>query len=383
MSEKVLFVDDEPAVLEGYKRLLGRELAMDTALGGLRGLAVIEESGPYGVVVSDMRMPHMGGADFLTKVREIAPTTVRMALTGYTDIENAITAVNEGQIFRFLTKPCSREELSGAIESGLSQHRLVEAEKELLEGTLRGCVLVLSEMLSFTNPAAFGRAMRLRHFVQNATKKLQLKAGWSYEIAAILSQLGCVTLNQSLVNAAYAGEKLAPEDQKKYEGHAAIASQMLAKIPRMGAIAQIIAQQSGSETPIEAATPEERQEIEFGIQLLRVGLAYDERLSRGMSPQEAAGWVQLQFKGLDRALLSVLDGLGVAVPVQHRKCAIRELSAGMILEQDLRTAAGLLIVGKGQELSQPWIDRLQEYLRRGVIEGTLEVHVPWTESRYS
>src|SRR5450631_4101005 len=117
MTEKILFVDDEPAVLEGYKRLLGRELAIDTAIGGESGLAAIADSGPYAVVISDMRMPGMNGAQFLAKVREVAPTAVRLALTGYVDIDTAMSAVNEGNIFRFLTKPCSKENLSRAIEA--------------------------------------------------------------------------------------------------------------------------------------------------------------------------------------------------------------------------------------------------------------------------
>src|ERR1035438_1861758 len=203
MSEKILFVDDEPAVLDGYRRILGRDLSIETAVGGALGLTAIAESGPFAVVVSDMRMPQMDGAQFLTRVRDVAPDTVRMALTGQTDIDTAMAAVNEGRIFRFMTKPVSKENLLKAVESGLAQHHLITAEKELLEGTLKGCVSVLSEMLSFSNPAAFGRAMRLLRFVQHAAQKLALKSSWSYEIAAMLSQLGCVTLNQDLVNAAY------------------------------------------------------------------------------------------------------------------------------------------------------------------------------------
>lgn len=214
MSDKVLFVDDEPAVLDGFRRLLGREISLSTAVGGEQGLAAIAESGPYGVVVSDMRMPQMDGAQFLAAVHEIAPGTVRMALTGYTDIDTAMNAVNDGHIFRFMTKPCSRENLLSAVESGLAQHRLIVAEKELLEGTLTGSVTVLAEMLSFSNPAAFARAQRLRRFVQHAGQKLHLATTWNYEIAALLSQLGCVALSPDLVNAAYAGERLSEEDQK-------------------------------------------------------------------------------------------------------------------------------------------------------------------------
>jgi CheY-like chemotaxis protein len=111
MADKILFVDDEPAVLDGYRRMLHREFEVDTATGGERGLMLIHDCGPYCVVISDMRMPGMNGAEFLSQVRQKTPETVRMLLTGYTDINAAIEAVNEGNIFRFLTKPCMKETL--------------------------------------------------------------------------------------------------------------------------------------------------------------------------------------------------------------------------------------------------------------------------------
>jgi len=376
MSEKILFVDDELAVLDGYRRLLGRDLAIETAVGGALGLTAITESGPFAVVVSDMRMPQMDGAQFLTRVRDIAPDTVRMALTGQTDIDTAMAAVNEGRIFRFMTKPISKENLLKAVESGLAQHHLITAERELLEGTLKGCVSVLSEMLSFSNPAAFGRAMRLLRFVQHAAQKLHFKSSWSYEIAAMLSQLGCVTLSQDLVNAAYAGERLSEQDRKKYDGHAAIAAQMLSRIPRMEAIAQIIAFQTTPVAEIKAATPEEKREIEFGIQLLRTGLAFDELLSSGMSPREAGRRVRATVKGVDQPILAALGDLHLEFPTQIRECNVRDLAIGMILQQDLYASTGALIAAKGFELSHAWIERLQNHAHRDLIPGALKVQMP-------
>ncbi len=376
MSEKVLFVDDEPAVLDGYRRLLGRDLTIETAVGGALGLTAIAESGPFAVVVSDMRMPQMDGAQFLTRVRDVAPDTVRMALTGQTDIDTAMAAVNEGRIFRFMTKPVSKENLLKAVESALAQHHLITAEKELLEGTLRGCVSVLSEMLSFSNPAAFGRAMRLLRFVQHAAQKLSLRSSWSYEIAAMLSQLGCVTLSQDLVNAAYAGERLPAPDQKKYDGHAAIAAQMLSRIPRMEAIAQMIACQTAPAVAIKAASPEEKREIEYGVQLLRAGLSFDSLLSRGMSPREACQQVRVSVKGVDPAILDALGDLHLEMPMQIRECNVRDLAVGMILQQDLYMSSGALIAAKGFELSHAWIERLENYAQRNVISGQIKVQIP-------
>ena len=109
MSEKILFVDDEPAALDGYRRLLHKAFDVETAVGAPQALQTLAENGPYAVVISDMRMPDMDGADFLAMVREVSPDTVRIAITGYADIETAARAINAGNIFRFLNKPCDKE----------------------------------------------------------------------------------------------------------------------------------------------------------------------------------------------------------------------------------------------------------------------------------
>jgi len=376
MTQKILFVDDEPSVLEGYKRLLGRDVSADTAVGGAMGLAAIAATGPYAVVVSDMRMPQMNGAQFLAKVRDIAPTTVRMALTGYSDIDTTMAAVNEGNIFRFLSKPCSKEHLQKAIEAALEQHRLLIVEQELLEQTLRGSVNVLAEVLSFSNPAAFGRAMRLRRIVQHVAGTLTLKSVWQFEIAAVLSQLGCVTLSPELINAAYAGDRLNPEDQKKFDSHPTLAWEMLSRIPRMDAIAQMILNQNNQYPHVEANNLEEKRVIEFGIQLLQVGVAFEQYLGRGFKPTEAARMVRANLKGCDAAILECLDNLAPSIPLQARECDISHLAVGMILQQDLSNSVGLLIVPKGHELTYQWIERLKGLSKLGVIGRSVKVWMP-------
>ena len=140
MHEKILFVDDDPAVLEGYRRALHKEFQTDTAVGGREALWAIANDGPYAVVVSDMRMPSMDGVQFLSRIGRISPNTVRVMLTGYADLESAIGAINEGRIFRFLTKPCEADVLKKTLTTCLVQYRLVTAEKELLEQTLTATI---------------------------------------------------------------------------------------------------------------------------------------------------------------------------------------------------------------------------------------------------
>ena len=122
MQERILFVDDDINILEGYKRQLRKEFAIDTAEGSEMGLKSIKNNDPYAVVVSDLRMPGMDGNQFLSRVKEIVPETIRIMLTGYADLKSAMVAINNGNIFRLLTKPCDKDILIGALNSGIEQY---------------------------------------------------------------------------------------------------------------------------------------------------------------------------------------------------------------------------------------------------------------------
>src|SRR5208282_133980 len=109
----------------------------------------------------------------------------------------------------------------------LMQYQLVTAEKELLENTLMGSIKVLTDVLSLANPAAFGRSKRIAQYVQHMVAELHLQSPWKYEVAAMLSQLGCVALESELIDAAYGGKKLTPEEQKRFDAHPTLARDLL------------------------------------------------------------------------------------------------------------------------------------------------------------
>ena len=122
MKGKVLLVDDDAMVLAGLKRHLRNQFRIETALSGEEGLKRVEENGPYAVIVSDFSMPGMNGIEFLCRVKETDPDSVRMMLTGSADMSTAIQAVNEGSIFQFHPKPCPADTLGKAIQSGIDAY---------------------------------------------------------------------------------------------------------------------------------------------------------------------------------------------------------------------------------------------------------------------
>src|SRR5262245_28844758 len=125
----ILCVDDERNVVESMELNLRRQYQVKTALSGTQGLEILRSEKEVAVILSDMRMPEMDGAAFLAKARETSPDAVRILLTGFADVEAAVRAVNDGQIFRFLTKPCAPENLLTALAAGIEQHRLITAER--------------------------------------------------------------------------------------------------------------------------------------------------------------------------------------------------------------------------------------------------------------
>ena len=128
---RLLLVDDEPNILASLKRLLrGDNYLIHTAGNGPQGLAVLAEH-PVDVIVSDQRMPGMLGADFLRKARELAPDTIRIMLSGYTELQSVTDAVNEGAIYKFLTKPWDDEQLRGHIADAFRVKEIADDNQRL------------------------------------------------------------------------------------------------------------------------------------------------------------------------------------------------------------------------------------------------------------
>jgi CheY-like chemotaxis protein len=375
MDEAILLVDDEPAVLTGYQRSLGRRFQLETVASGAAGLERIDSGHVYAVVVSDMRMPQMNGIEFLEKVRARVPNTVRIMLTGNADMDTAIRAVNHGNVFRFLTKPCSQDLLAQSLNAALEQRRLLLAEKELLQDTLTGAVRVLSEVLSLVNPAAFGRAVRVQRYIRQISGILNLPNLWELEIAGLMSQLGCVTLHPDTIDAVYAGKELTADEESRFRMHPEVAHDLLVKIPRLERTAWMIEQQHDG----AQGAAKQDEETRFGGEILGVLLAFDKYLSSGARRGEALARINTEFPSLDPTLRQSLETLGVEMEsATIRSCHIDQLAKGMVAEQEVRSQSGMLIVAKGQEVSRMMILKLQNLLQKGLVPATMVVAVPKT-----
>ncbi|MFQ5700048.1 MAG: HD domain-containing phosphohydrolase [Myxococcota bacterium] len=364
---RVLIVDDEPNLLESVKRHQRRHFDLTLASSGAEALERVADGETFAVVVSDLTMPRMDGIELLQRIRDASPETTRIMLTGNADLEVAKRAVNDGQIFRFLTKPSPPDDLQAAIRSGVEMHRLVVSEKELLEQTLQGAVRVLTEILGLVNPAAFGRASRVRKRVTQIARAMGISEIWRLEIAAMLSQIGCVTVPAQIIEKLGGGASLSATEQKMIRAHPEIGAGLIRGIPRLEEVAEMIAFQGlrfdgrGSERDAP-----EGDAIPLGARLLRVALDLDQLESRGRRLCDALDELEGRKGIYDPAILATLRGLDGFEP-QSREIEVRigDLCTGMVIAEDIRSEEGLLLIAAGQQVSAALVGRLINWRRDG------------------
>lgn len=380
MNQKILFVDDEQNVLQAYQRSLRKDFQIDTALGGADGLVAVARHGPYAAIISDMRMPGMDGVEFLAKVKELAPESVRIMLTGNADQQTAIEAVNEGNIFRFLNKPCPPETLAKTLVAALHQHRLVMAEKELLNKTLNGCIQVLTDILSLVNPTAFGRAARVRRLVKQIANTLRLEHAWQVEIAAMLSQLGCITVPQETLWRVYRNQPLSADEIRMMQAHPQIGHDLLSHVPRLEQVAEIIAYQNklfnGGGYPNDKRCGDE---IPVGARILKLALDFDKLAESCVGNFEALKEIQsrLSYGWYDPKLVEALEAaLLNEINYETMQVKISELTPDMILAEDIISLKGMLLITKGQEVRNSLCLRLQNFYEANAITELIKVLVP-------
>ena len=253
-------------------------------------LQKIAERGPFAVVVSDRQMPRMDGIKFLSLVKERAPDTVRIMLTGNADLEGAIKVVNEGNIFRFLTKPCPLEILGKAVEDALAQYRLVIAEKELLNKTLSGSIKLLNDILSMIEPQSFGRAQTMRDLISSVTKKFNADNDWEIPLAVMLAPIGNVTIPPELLLRARAGGALSKVEEQIVAQLPETAARLLANIPRLEGVASIVRYQhknyDGSGLPQDSVKGEA---VPLGSRLLKILTDLAQLQAGGLNRPAGAG----------------------------------------------------------------------------------------------
>lgn len=307
MSEIILFVDDDIQLVSALQRSFHRTYHVELALSAADALEALAEV-PYAVVVSDLQMPGMNGIELLTRVKGLSPDTVRILLTGQADLEAALEAVNEGNVFRFLRKPCPQELLKKTLDAALAQFRLQMAERQVLQETLVGTVSVLTQLLATVAPAAFGRSSRVCWCVQKLARQLKIRDPWQFEAAAMLSQIGCVPMPIEAQRRHFGAEIPTAAEGEASPSHARVAARILERVPRLDMVAQMIGRQHEAYESVANHSPEQYR-IALGAQMLRVALDFDRAVNQGRSFGEALEEVRRNASDYNPEILNALGSV--------------------------------------------------------------------------
>ncbi len=378
MKHRVLLVDDEQRVLDGYRRNLRKEFDLDTASSGREALTKIHPAVPFAVVVSDFQMPEMNGVQFLSEVAKRTPDTARIMLTGQADMNATIASINESKVFRFLTKPCPPDMLATALMDGIEQYRLVQAERELLEQTLQRTVQVLIEVLGLVDPDTHHASAKLRDQVVELCGALGLTDTWQFELASMLSQLGTIALPADAVAHFRTGKSLSPSDQMLLDGHPQSAYNLLVQIPRLEPVARMVLAQERPpmSRPLRPNEPDDDDIVAMGAHLLNVTLQFRRLRTRMPAAQAIAELRETGGSPFRQSLIDILErdttGLAALVP---RRVTIAELEVGHTLNEDVVTNDGLLLLSKGQELTGAHLQRIRSFAESSGIAEPIEVLV--------
>jgi len=367
MTNKILLVDDEPKLLRSLSRHFRKKFNIVTAESGAEALKLVETDGPFALVISDMNMPEMTGVELLEKLYAQVPDTVRIMLTGNADQGTPIEAINQGHIFRFFNKPVALEVLENGIQEGLRQYELITAEKVLLEKTLAGSVKVLMDVLSISDPHAFGRAAKVQIWAEDIAKGLHIPEPWKIKISAMLSGLGRVAIPETVLQKLNKSMPLTDDEKEMASKIPDIGKDLIVNIPRLHDVAQNVYYQDknydGSGYPKDRVTG---QDIPVGARLLRI-LKDLAEVSDGDLPSmneihQLDRWEERYDPELKRKVQGYfefrLKREGSSPSVELKSMKIAHLLAGYTIHSDIETEEGLLVLASGARLTSAQVQRL-------------------------
>jgi len=377
----ILLVDDEIKILYSLSRTLSDEFAeIKIAQNGPEALEVIRNTPDLAVIVSDYHMPGMKGIELLKRVHENSPAITRILLTGAADLEMALDAVNRGNIFRFLLKPCPPETLIGAIKDGLRQNELINAERELLSKTLSGSIKVMVDILAVLSPEIFAQAGRLRKLAHSLAIALQHEdRAWEIELAALLSQVGAVTMPRDLLRRWQKGELLAEAEIKLIRTIPNTGKALIKNIPRLENIAEAVGYQN---TMYRSQTDKDGPvavEIPLMARILKVIVDYDRLIEKTKDASVAFQTLMIHESEYDPKILAVFRDQILHTDSQstyrvsnalkgEKEICVEGIKLGMVLTRDVADKNGILIVSKDTVITEVLKYQLLNYFRSQVIE---------------
>ena len=401
---KILFVDDELNVLAALARAFrsaGYEI--ETASSGQEALE-IAQAGPPDLVVSDHRMPEMTGVELLAEFRQRFPDVVRILLTGYADINAATDAINLGEVYRFISKPWNDEDLKITIRNALQQKQLERQNAELnetvekqnrqlrqlntdleakveertaevkklyadLQGQFVHSVKVFIELIGLRNANMSNHSKRVAAYCKAVCRSLGMdqQTMFDIEIAAVLHDIGKIGMPDILIDCSV--PTLSPSEEALYEEHPMLGEKVLQPIPELKTAATIVRHHHEQFDGKGFPDHRRRDDIPIGSRLIAIADAFDRAVFSKKFGERMPK--ELAFELLKRRSVydfdpeladSFIGQLSSTEKLMAKnaelKIALDELSPGMVTACEIKTHSGILLIPKGQELTEDDLRRL-------------------------
>jgi CheY-like chemotaxis protein len=368
-----MLVDDTPANLKLLEDiLLQQRYEVQSFPNGRLALGAIEIH-PPDLILLDVNMPEMTGYEVCEKLKS-APRSSDIPvifISALHDTEDIVKGFRSGGA-DYISKPFQIEEVQARVETHLKLRSVLQAERDLLEKTLSGAVAVLLELVQATSPSLVSRSHSIREMVLSVARKLNLEAFWQYELAAMLSLIGCVALPERLFEKAYGCQKLSADEAAMFRAHPEAGARLLSNIPRLEAVAEIIRLQQtlhpGSSIP---------DDVRVGVDLLQLALELDQRIYRDIDFPAAVKGIRETGRFNPRMVDALADYCPTDAPFDLRQIMTTDISAGMILDEDIVSAStNVLICKAGLLFTDLWIERLENFARNHGVQKWVRVRVP-------
>lgn len=381
---KLLFVDDDPLFLTVAEAAFRDRFTVASASSAAGALERLEREGPFAVMVADRSMPGMNGVELLERSRKLAPDMVRIMITGDADRQAAIDAINRGQVFYFLTKPCAADALAEAVEAAVNGYRLAAAKRRIADDGPRATVALLATVLGTVAPEALGRGQRLADSMRAFAPHLGGDSDEAMESAALLSQLGYASVPPSMLRRVATGATLAPAEEALLSRVPQFGHDLLADLPALRAVARLILYQEkhfdGTGFPEDEVKGEA---IPLGARALKILKGRLDLENDGVVKRRAFDAMAARHGSYDPALLekcfAVLPEFLVSALSKDRpvfKLRVPALKAGQILVSDATARDGSTLIQAGTRLTEAIIHGLQRQAELLQVNEPLLVQDP-------
>ncbi|MGL1863965.1 MAG: response regulator [Pseudodesulfovibrio sp.] len=349
---KIMLVTTDHELTKTSQAELGEEFELTCLDSAEEALTVLAKDSHFMVVISGLTLPGMDGGEFLTTLHTNYKKIFLILASGTCDLEMAVKAVNSAHISQILTKPISPNLLKDTVLKAIAEYSRIETKSIAMKDTLLGCVRMLGDILEHTHPAAVRQCKRIRRRAQHICKDLKAMSSQQMDIVVLLSNIGCVGLPSSLLKKMEIGKNINKEDMKTFRTHPEIAGLLLENVPKMNKVADIIRHQN---TPHSQNPP-------LGARILKVCIDLDQMQLIDVSRDKAMKYLRSKPDMYDPDVIDSIERYqGKNKDLACAPITIAELEPGMIMQRDMVTQSGVVLLHKGDAVSEASHMRLQAF----------------------